>query len=245
MDTSEEGILHRYLPADQLDQAAARLPSMQPVRGPWLRTDEAYAAQMAERRRLLNGRRRDVYRQCPEGLTAARNFLTQALDALPEGFKTTGDTVLCPDGADVALDWNAPLLSVGRFLQQDVCILQKQGDEHVLTGAVLCFPASWTLAEKIGKPLTRIHTPVPDYDDAIARRVQRLFDGVKRGQPMWRANALRYRDPALFQPRAEADQRPVGCPDDPFIRSERQTVLRLGGEGAVAFIIHTMVVRAV
>ena len=95
-----------------------------------------------------------------------------------------------------------------------------------------------------GKPLVRIHDPVDEYTDRIAARVQRLFDGVQDGKPMWRANALRYHDAALHQPRRENDPRPVGAPDAPYLRSERQTVLRLPQSGAVAFMIHTTVVKA-
>ena len=79
----------------------------------------------------------------------------------------------------MTIDWRAPLRSIGAVVQQDVCILERRGDEHVLSGDVLCFPASWTLAQKIGKPLIAIHDPVVDYDSAIATRVQRLFDGVQ------------------------------------------------------------------
>ena len=241
-------ILQDRMPEGQAEVAAARLPSVRPVRGPWLFCDTAYGAQMALRRDLLATRSGQVHAQRPEGLAAARACLDLCLDALPPGFAREGDCVTCPDGVTVALDQDAPLASLGRMLQQDVCILEKQGDEHVLTGAVLCFPASWTLAQKIGRPLLRIHAPVADYDAGIAARVQRLFDGVQPGRPVWRANALRYDDPALFQPRTEDDPRPVGRPDAPYLRSERQTILRVpmppGAPGAVAFVIQTTVVRA-
>lgn len=237
-----EPILQDSLPAGQAEVAAARLPSMRPVEGAWLCTDGAYRAQMAERRRLLATRESDVYAQTAEGLAAARGFVEVALAALPAGFEQNGNEVTCPDGVVVSLDWDAPLRAIGSILQQDVCILERQGDGHVLTGAVLCFPASWTLAQKIGKPLITIHNPVSEYTNNIATRVQRMFDGVQVGKPMWRANHLRYDDPTLFQPRTENDPRPVGHSDAPFIRSERQTVLRLSSEGAVAFVIHTSVV---
>ncbi|MEL6958507.1 MAG: DUF3445 domain-containing protein [Pseudomonadota bacterium] len=237
-------ILHNALPDGQVERAAARLPSMRPVEGPWLFCDEVYAAQMAERRRLVAAQPDDVIAQLSEGLPAARAFLTAVVNDLPDGFQRNGDLVHCPDGAEVKLDWESPLRSVGQMLQQDVCILEKREAEHVLTGAVLCFPASWTLAQKIGQPLTRIHVPVGEYDDTIARRVQRFFDGVQRGKPMWRANLLRYEDPALFHPRPEHDPRPNGSPASPYLRSERQTVVRLNHPGAVAFVIHTMVMKA-
>lgn len=239
----EPPILQDTLPDGQAEVAAARLPSMRPVVGPWLFCDDAYGAQMALRRRLLRDKQGDVLAQTDTGLEAARAFLTAALAALPDGFERSGGEVMCPDGHKVVIDWDAPLRSVGEMLQQDVCILERRDDEHVLSGAVLCFPASWTLAQKIGKPLIAIHDPVDDYSSEIATRVQRLFDGVQAGRPMWRANALRYSDPALYQPRPENDPRPIGSPDAPYLRSERQTVMRLAHPTAVAFMIHTSVVQ--
>lgn len=238
----ERAVLHDYLPEGQVDVAAAALPKMRPVEGPWLFCDHGYSAQMTVRRDLLARREGDVYAQTAGGMSGARWFLAEALDALPKNFKVDGGKVRCPDGVVVTLDWDAPLWTVGHILQQDVCILEKRADEHVLTGAVLCFPASWTLAQKIGKPLIAIHAPVPDYSTAIATRVQRLFDGVQAGKPVWRANALRYDDATLYQPRTENDPRPVGRHDAPYLRSERQTVLRLPQPNAVAFMIHTSVV---
>lgn len=241
-------VLHDRIPQEQRLRATARLPSVAPVEGPWLFCDEAYSAQMVERRRLISNSKSEVYAQLPHGRAAACAFLEEALAVLPPGFERKGQSVRCPDGAEVPLDWNAPLLCLGAMLQQDVCILEKQGAEHVLTGAILCFPASWTLAQKIGKPLIGIHQPVDEYTEDIARRVQRLFDGVQPGRPVWRANLLRYESPALFQPRLENDPRPVGGPDARYLRSERQVILRLPGdagrEGPVGFVIHTSVVDA-
>ena len=61
-----------------------------------------------------------------------------------------------------------PLLTLGRLVQEDLCLMEPQGDEYDLTGAILCFPASWTLAQKIGRPMTGIHHPVEIYDDDLA-----------------------------------------------------------------------------
>jgi hypothetical protein len=122
--------------------------------------------------------------------------------------------------------------------------LQKQGDEHVLTGAVLCFPASWTLAEKFMKPLVRIHKPVDSYDANIAKRVQRLFDGVRVGRPVWRFNALHYADAELFHPRTEDAPREDDYEEQRFLRSEKQVIMRLPETDAVVFAIHTFVVEA-
>ena len=67
MSGQTQPILLNDLPAGQAERAAARLPSMVPVDGPWLGCDEAYGAQMAERRRLMAERPGDVYAQLPDG----------------------------------------------------------------------------------------------------------------------------------------------------------------------------------
>lgn len=241
---NDREILQDQLPEDMRVAAAARLPKMQPVAGNWLRFDEAYGPQMALKRRLIATQRDRVIGQMPDGAAAARECLEVVLAALPDSFRVAGDVVTCPDGEAVTVAWDDPFATMGQLLQQDICILEKHGAEHALTGAVLCFPASWALAEKLGRPLTGIHVPVAPYDEAVAMRVQRLFDGIQPGRPIWRSNLLRYDAPELHQPRPEADPRPVGTAHSPYLRSEHQTLLRLPRTSAVVFAIHTVVVRA-
>lgn len=239
-------ILQRELPEAQRAAAALRLPSMQPVApGALLSVDSAYAAQLVEKARLIAADRGRVIAVLPGAEAALDELLGTVLADLAArpGFAVEGDRVRRPDGATVAMDRADPLLTLSRLVQEDFCLLQKQGEEHVLTAALLCFPAAWTLAEKIGRPLTGIHVPVAPYTEDIARRVQRLFDGVQPGRPLWRANLLRYDDFALYQPYPEAQKRKVGAPDSPYERSERQTVFRLPDTGAVVFAIHTTVIR--
>lgn len=241
-------ILQSQIPTAQRDQAAARLPAMQPVEArSWITVDDAYAGQLAEKARLIAEHRDRVIQSLPQAKDALSELLTFVLAdiALRPDFAMEGVGVRCPDGRLVVPDTHDPLGTLSQLVQEDLCLLQKVGDEHVLTAGLLCFPAAWTLSEKIGRPLTGIHVPVKVYDDNIARRVQRLFDGVQPGRALWRANYLRYDDPALFQPYTEAQRRKVGTDASPYERSERQTVLRLPGTGAVLFAIHTTVVSRV
>ena len=240
-------ILQAAIPDDQRRAAGRPLPGIQPCNGTdWLTIDAAYVPQMAERERLLSERPKDVLAVLPEAEKPARELLEQVLVLLAErrDFDVGRNTVARPDGHVVALDRSNPLATLGQLVTEDLCILQKSGAFHVLTGAVLCFPAGWTLTEKIGRPLTDIHDPVAEYDTSLARRVQRLFDGVQVGRPIWRANLLRYDDPALFQPRKEGDPRHARDDDAPFERSERQVIFRLPKSDAVIFTIHTSVARA-
>lgn len=227
-----------------MDPSTARLPGMRPCGAEdWLRVDEAFAGQMAERDWLIATRQPLVHALLPEGRAAAAELLAAALDLLArrEGYAVGAAAVTRPDGVVVPVDRAFPLITLGRLVQEDLCLMQKQGEESVLVGAILCFPASWTLAQKIGRPMTGIHAPVAHYDAELARRVQRLFDMVRVGQPMERFNALVYDDPMLHQPRLETERRPRPV-ERRYLRSERQVVLRLPQTEAVLFSIHTYLV---
>jgi hypothetical protein len=230
-----------------MDPRTARLPGVLPVEGDdWLRVDDAFAGQMSERERLIADRPEAVHAMLDSARPAAEELYEVILARLVQtpGYAVDAQEVRRPDGVTVALDKRAPLKTLGLLVQEDLCLMEKldnAGDEHVLTGAILCFPASWSLAEKLGRPLIGIHRPVPDYETEIARRVQRLFDAIRPEQPLWRMNSLVYRDPSLHQPRREADPR-IDRRGGSFVRAERQTLTRLPKSRAVVFAIHTYVV---
>lgn len=238
-------ILQSRLPfAVWMDARLSRLPGILPVEGDdWLRVDDAFAAQMAERDRLFAQKPGQVRAMLDSARPAAAELYRLVLVRLGRtaGYRVGADEVVRPDGGRVPLDMADPMQSLGRLVQEDLCLLERQGDEHVLTAAALCFPASWSLDEKLGRPLLGIHKPVPSYDGDVARRVQRLFDAIRPEQPLWRANALVYRDPSLHQPRREADPR-TDRRGGSFVRSERQCLIRLPETRAVVFSIHTYVV---
>jgi dimethylamine monooxygenase subunit A len=229
-----------------MDPRTRRLPGILPVEGrDWLRQDEAYAPQMALRDRLVAGQSGVVHALLPEGRPAAAELYAAILDWLDiaPGFARMAGTVLRPDGVKVPLDPDQPLLTLGRLVQEDLCLMESDGQEYRLTGGILCFPASWTLQQKIGRPLTGIHDTVPIYDADIANRVARLFDAIRPEQPLWRMNYLTYDDFVLHQPRREGERRPRPV-DHGYIRSERQCLMRLPVSRAVVFTIHTYVVDA-
>lgn len=230
-------ILQSALPEALQNQPA--LPGTKPCPPDgWLMVDDAYAAQMAYRAQLLQGQRSAVLYAPDSSLEPAQELLDEVVGILPAfGFTVADETVTRPDGRSVVIDRDAPLLTLGHLVQEDLCILEKRGNEHVLTGAVLCFPASWRLADKVERPLIAIHKPVPEYDSNIAARVQRLFDGVQVGRPLWRFNRLRYANPDLHQPVRQDPDAPR-----PYHRTERQCILRLPRTRAVIFTIHTFVV---
>ena len=238
-------ILQSRLPfAPWMDPRTARLPGVLPIEGDdWLRVDDAFAGQMAERDRLFATVPGTVHAMQDVALPAGQELLEIILAHLhrTEGYRVAKAEVQRPDGVTVPINRDLPLLTLGRLVQEDLCLMEKQGDEHVLTGAALCFPASWSLDQKLGRALLGIHVPVASYDPEIAKRVQRLFDAIRPEQPLWRMNALVYRDPTLHQPRREGDPR-IDRRGGSYVRAERQCLVRLPETRAVVFSIHTYLV---
>lgn len=222
----------------------AHPPGMKPMAlSEWLMRDEAFAPQMAYRDRLVAERRETVL--AGDGTGAAGECLSLVLSLLGEGYEVSGEAVTRPDGARVPVDRAAPLATLGRLAQEDFLILEKPDGaaQHVLTGGVLAFPSRWSLAEKMRRPLTAIHARVPGYEDALAPRVQRLFDVLRPDRPLWRANWLIHPTPELYQPVHEAekmDHKPAEAGRF-WLRVERQALVRLPETGAVVFSVKTLV----
>ncbi|GHA41135.1 NADH dehydrogenase [Amylibacter ulvae] len=210
----------------------------------WLIVDDAFDRQLAYADYLIGTKRDAVFAMQDGADDGAAELLELVIAALANhpDYRITDQSVARPDGVVVALDGDHPLIIARRLVQQDFCLMGKQGDEHVLEGATLCFPASWTLSEKIGQPMSRIHTPVPEFSADIARRVQRMFDTMRDGRALWRANWMVYADPDLHQPRLEnAPHRPAPTGQG-WMRVERQSLRLLPRSGMTVFGIHSIVV---
>lgn len=233
-------VLHDHLP---LDAVAHPLPGTRPLApGDWLRRDERYNEQMALRDKLIIAQRDEVLAHRPEGAAPARELLSLVLAELG----VSGGEFHRSDGKTILIDTADPLATLGRLCQEDFAIMVPGAGEHWLAAGIICFPSRWRLSEKIGHPLIRIHRPVDVYDDGMARRVQRLFDGVKVDRPIVRWNRLPYLTSDLFNPQSETDPE-TPCEAEgarPFLRMERQVIKRMPETQAVVFSIHTWLVKS-
>ena len=208
------------------DPRLSRKPGTLPLDpADWIEAGPDRDAQMAYRDRLIAQARDIVFAALPESAEAQAELL---------------DTLVAHLGLPSPRADEPPLLTAGRMVQEDFCLMRQgaPGEEYRLVAAILCFPSRWSLAEKLGHPLTHIHAPVPEYTDDLARRVNRLFEGIRAGRPLWRANWTVHPTSELHQP--SGDWRQAG--DGPLhIRVERQTFVRLPRSNAVVFGIRTHV----
>ncbi|MGI9349890.1 MAG: heme-dependent oxidative N-demethylase family protein [Amylibacter sp.] len=221
------------------------LPGINPLdRKDWILVDSAFNKQMQYADYLLKEYKDEVL-ECNECATdASKELLENILNTLKDKkeYFVTAQSITRPDGAIIEIDWEQSLLTSRLLVQQDLCIMLKNKEEHFLGGAAMCFPASWKLSEKIMKPMSIIHKPVDEFTDNIARRVERMFCLMSSKQDLWRANWLIYSDPNLHQPRRQAELRPRNFGEEFWVRVERQTFCKLPKTKAVIFGIHTYVV---
>lgn len=220
----------------------------------WIEIDGRRVADLAEKRRLLADRPADVTAALPGSEVAAAEARARLAEALathhPTLFRLEGGVLHDPEGRAWALDdpARAPLDMAGRWVQEDLCLMERQPQGWVLTAASLCFPNRWRLADKLGRPMGAIHTPVPGYAARLEAPVDRFFDKLAADRGVWRLNWGVQADAALFQPTGHnageaegADVTPQTAPDRLVLRVERQTLVRLPASGAIVFGIRTHV----
>ena len=223
-------------------------------RSEWIELDERYVEELTLRRDLLARRRDEVFAAAPGSERARREtwdvLAAHLAEQWPDWFaregrglvnRFTGESWnLCDPGRD-------PLEAAAMLVQEDLCLIELGPQGPVLTAGVVCFPSRWRLGEKLGRPLTAVHGPVPFYGERLARPVDRFMNLVKPGHVSVRLNWSVLDDPALFQPtgkfRTDRSDHITAenAGDTLYVRVERQTLTRLPTSGAVLFTIRVHV----
>ncbi|MEM6727847.1 MAG: DUF3445 domain-containing protein [Pseudomonadota bacterium] len=222
-----ETILQRSIPYPALDPRA--LPSLQVMEeADWLVFDDAETQQLALRKRLLRERAAAVLARLPGAEAAEAEACAMIVDNLARFHGRAGQATR--------------LEHLAGLIQEDVVILEPRDAGHVMIAALLCFPASWLLSEKIGRPMAAIHAPVDVIGPRMDRQIERVFRGLRPDRPLWRYNQLWYHTPELFQPRSAGDRREKPAGQGDYLRSERQCLVKMPHTGCVMFTIHTYVV---
>ncbi len=148
------------------------------------------------------------------------------------------ELVLAATGAQAVPPDLHPLDAAGRLVQEDLCLMVlRKGAPH-LDAASLCFPSYWRLADKLGHPMADVHGPVAHYGEELAAKVDNVLRRLRPERPVWRRNWSIHDDPSYFLP----DPTPVRDVDPPqglWLRSERQTLRRLGSAEVILFTIRT------
>lgn len=216
-----------------MDPRLGRPPGLMPLdMREWTVRHADFDAQMAYRRHLLAEKPDLVLGAIHEGEDPAEELLEMLLAHLGEARPLTNEERFCQ------------LTAIGRLVAEDFCLLvpDSVSGEYRLAAAVLCFPSRWMLSEKLGRPMTPIHDPVPGYAGDLEKRVNRVLEALRPDRPLVRVNWSVHATPELFLPQSETATSGEHHPSERFyLRTERQTLVRLPRTEAIAFGIKTSV----
>jgi hypothetical protein len=223
----------------------------------WIEIDGDLSAYLAEKERLYTSIPERVFVEQPDTHDAQREVLDLLAAHLAErhanGYRLSGDWIeIAGGGRQVAIGVSdePPLRAASMLVQEDLILMRKRADGWRLVAGSLCFPSSWSLAEKFGKPLHEIHDPVPAFGPGTrtAGLINRIFDNMLVDQPVQRWNWSLQADSDLYHPLSNqkrsdrAEKRPSKFAVDAdlanaFIRVERQTLRKLPVSGDILFTI--------
>lgn len=224
----------------------------------WIEVDRHYEADLTQKRELIAGDRDAVFRAEPDTLAAQAEVFALIRDHLIGGFPSIFPGTRQWEAALAALDRigaedHPPLLAASLLVQEDLVLMRRGEDGWRLAAASLCFPSSWTLAEKFGRPLDEIHGSVPGFGAGSrpAGLIARMFDNLRLDRPVERMNWSLQADAGLHKPMSslQRDERAAAKParfgptpvEAAFIRVERQTLRKLPVSGDVLFTIRIFV----
>jgi len=138
--------------------------------------------------------------------------------------------------------WSA-LLALGEFWEADFLLLKPDADGEIrLDGGCLCFPSSWRLTDKIGKPIEFIHGPVPGLNERIGPGIHKFLTGLKPGAASLRHNwglarsAELNHHPDRSLPRLDA----ATHANEVWLRVEHQALVALPQSAGVLFGIRVV-----
>jgi hypothetical protein len=220
------------------------LAPLDPAR--WIEPDDRLDAYLAEKERLFAGARGTVFAEEPDTRASQAEVLDAILDhvlaRLPDIYRRTDGGVSAGGRTVTVSDGEPPLLTAARLVPEDLVLMRRGPTGWRIAAAALCFPSSWSLAEKFGQDLDAIHTHVPGYP-AMAARMNRIFDNLRVDIPVERLNWSIYPDAGLHHP--EPKQLARDWFDRPgteaFVRVERQTLRRMPGSADILFTIKVLV----
>jgi len=142
------------------------------------------------------------------------------------------------DAMATASDCRSSLLGLARAWEPDFLLLKPvDGAMPVLLGGSVCFPSSWSLQEKMGKSIDRIHEVVPGLNEAIGGKVRNFLNRLRPGVAWLRSNWGLSRSPELNQhPKRDLPRLMHDTPMEAvWVRVERQALVSLSSSGGTLF----------
>ncbi|KAI1328330.1 hypothetical protein F5Y16DRAFT_159081 [Xylariaceae sp. FL0255] len=238
------------------------LRSVKPV--DWIELDNHFPRFQADKARRIAERGEKLSVTVPEGYPAALELLEEFADYLPARypslFKRTAvgiDNLWSGESFDIVSRPLAedPMQMCARLVQDDLAIMIERADgQYYLLAGSIVLPGFWRLSDKLGMPLSEIHTSgdVPQFKEKLEKGMINMFRRLKPEEMVARNNYFFQVDDNLgwslsIGPEDGDKNGHVGwitaeknkAIDHHWFRSERQTLRRLPKTGGIVFTIRT------
>jgi hypothetical protein len=197
----------------------------------FFRPTSAHAALLAERKSWLA----DKTQTCSAFRPECAELLSECI-ALATEWKSITDEQQIELGGCRTLETRGQCL--GKIWEPDFLLLGA-GTAFQLLGGCVCFPSSWNLLEKIGRPLEFIHDPVPGLNTELGRGIDSFMSRLTPGTAWLRHNWGLTRSPELNQhpsrnlPRLDSS---IGL-NEVWLRVEHQALVALPRTRGILFAI--------
>jgi hypothetical protein len=214
----------------------------------WLEADGELDFYLSEKERIIAAYGDAVFQAELGSEGAQAEVLALVADHLPRRYPDLyvrdGMTMRIAGRRAVQLDdaTRPPLAIAAALVQEDLVLMRRGETGWRLAAASLCFPSSWSLKAKFGKPLDQIHAPVPGFGPGSrnAALMVRIFDNLAVDRPAFRLNWSIYEDNALYHGERTSDARAPWTAEAAaraFLRVEYQTLRRLPESRDILFTI--------
>lgn len=218
--------------------------------GEWIDVDHHLRDHLDEKDRVLARHPEEVLAIEPGTEDAQAEVLEllipHLLERYPDQYRLDGNAIALPQAfRRVRMDdFVPPLLTASQLVQDDLVIMRKGASGWRLAAGCLCFPSSWRLRDKFGKPMHQVHGPVPGFGEGSRNNdlINRMFDNLQ--VPVVRWNWSLYGDDVLYHPEPGNQVKRFGdgdIADRVFFRLERQTLRKLPRSGDILFTIRIMI----
>ncbi|MCX7351105.1 MAG: DUF3445 domain-containing protein [Alphaproteobacteria bacterium] len=249
----------RYRP--YLTAGAAFEIGLQPMQtAQWLDVGPDHGVFMAAKRARLAGCPPLYYRSLDRSRGAqaellrlvAANLTAHHADVFTGDARSLNDRI---DGShhDLADPAREPLDVLGGVVEEDFVLFDSEERRDIVVAASNAYTSSGRIVSCVGRDMRFAHDPVPNLNDDLGSRIDRVIGHVQAGKPVVRFNWFVTPIASRLFPEGShdanvaagsaaarllaADHRKAG--QTLWLRVERQTFLRLPETGALAFGIHT------
>lgn len=211
----------------------------------WIEAGDDWAAAIAEKQRLYETRRADVFATLPDSEAAGQEVWERLRVYLPRYFPhlyvAEGEGLrLIPLGKIITAQDHHPLEAAGLVVAEDLALMRPESAHHKLVAGSISFPSRWRLRDKIGRPMAEIHDPVPGLNAKMGAAIEAFFARLHPDRPVERFNWSLVDDDAWLQePRRFYDPTitATNAGQRMTLRIERQTLSRLPRTGDILFTI--------